>query len=372
MVRFGILGTGWIVRKYAEACRLLPGLELAAVASRDGDRARALAGQLGIARAHAGYATLLADPDLDVVINALHNGLHCEWSIRALQAGKHVLCEKPLACNSVEATQMFAAAHAQRRWLMEGFMYRFHPHIIEALRRVKAGAVGRVLHIRSARVAHGRDRDNLRYRREAGGGALLDIGCYCVNLSRAVAGEPTRVTAHAHFDEQTDVDLTLAGTLIFERPNVAALVSSAEPAAKPNDPRFAEARLQPTPAETITAQFVCSFEGEPTYSAEIIGTEGRLTIPHPWMPPAFPNEIILHRNAQSETVRVEDPAAPGHVLAPFALELAHFADCVRQNRPPVFPPDTDAEQDARGNARVLEALLASARTSQPVVLAREQ
>ena len=117
-LRWGILGTGWIIRKYVEAARFTRDMELVAIASRDGDRARAAAATHGISRAYAGYDALLADPAVDVVINALHNGLHCEWTIRALAAGKHVLCEKPLACTCAEADRMFAAAHANRRWLL--------------------------------------------------------------------------------------------------------------------------------------------------------------------------------------------------------------------------------------------------------------
>src|SRR5881409_3344182 len=164
MLRFGILGTGWVVRKHVEACRLIPDAKVVAVASRDADRARSAAAQFEISRAHAGYEALLADREVDAVIIALHNGLHCEWTCRALAAGKHVLCEKPLACSSDEVERMFAAAHANRRWLMEGFMYRFHPQMAEAKRRVDAGAIGRVLHIRSSRTAHGREPGNPRYR----------------------------------------------------------------------------------------------------------------------------------------------------------------------------------------------------------------
>lgn len=334
-VQFGVLGTGWILRKYVEAMRLIEGSALVSVASRDLNRAQSCAREFGLPRAHGSYNDLLADPDIDVVINALHNGLHCEWTVRALQAGKHVLCEKPLGCNAAEVEQMFAAAHANQRWLMEGFMYRFHPHIVEAQRRVRAGEIGRVIHIRSARTAHGRDRANPRFWKAAGGGALLDIGCYCVNLSRMFAGEePGRVSAQAKFDPELDVDVTLAGTLEF-------------------------------PGGAL-AQFVCSFEAEPAYAAEVIGTEGKLLIPHPWLPPFFPNEIVVTRGMKEEVVRVEDPLAPKHMLAPFALELAHLAGCVRDGKAPMLPPDTDAELDSRGNARVLDALAKSARGGQPV------
>ena len=141
-VRFGVLGTGWIVRKYAEACRLLPGLELVAIASRNADRARTVALQNKIPRPHTGYDALLADHEVDVVINALHNGLHGEWSIRALQAGKHVLCEKPLACSAGEVERMFAVARQNGKLLMEAFMYRFHPQMPLILQRVRDGEIG--------------------------------------------------------------------------------------------------------------------------------------------------------------------------------------------------------------------------------------
>lgn len=326
--RFGILGSGWIVRKYADACRLLPGLELVAVASRDGERARAVAQQHNIPRAHTGYAALLADPEVDVVINALHNGLHGKWSIRALQAGKHVLCEKPLACSAGEVEHMFAVARQSGRLLMEAFMYRFHPQLPLILQRVQNGAIGRVVHITSQRMSQGRDPGNPRYWKDAGGGALFDIGCYCVNFSRAVAGaEPVRVTANAHFDAASGVDLTLTGTLEF-------------------------------PAQ-VTAQFCCSFEAEPSFSAEIVGTEGRIVIPHPWMPPVWPVEFTVVRNLKVETVRVEPADVPADLFANFALELAHFAECIRQNRPPLI-----SEQDSLGNARVIDSLLAAARSGQ--------
>lgn len=322
MLRFGILGTGWVVRKHVEACRLMPGLDIVAIASRDGERARAAAAQFQIPHAHAGYEALLADPGVDAVINALHNGLHCEWTCRALAADKHVLCEKPLACNAAEVEQMFAAAHKAGKLLMEGFMYRFHPQMPLILQRVHNGEIGRLIHIRSHRMALGREAGNPRYRLGDGGGALLDIGCYCVNFSRAVTGsEPTHVNAHAHF--VNGIDLTLTGMLEF-------------------------------PGH-VTAQFCCSMESEPSFGAEIIGTDGRIVLPHPWMPPVWPTDFTIVRGLKSETIRVQPADVPQHVLVGFALQIAHFADCVREGGMPLI-----TESDSLGNARVLERLLAAA------------
>jgi xylose dehydrogenase (NAD/NADP) len=329
MLRFGILGAGRILAKYGPAFTLLKSAELVAVASRDLERAQAAAQQHGASRACSGYESLLADPEIDVVINTLHNGLHCEWSIRALEAGKHVLCEKPLACTVAEAQRIFAAARENNRKLMEAFMYRFHPQIAEVKRRLDAGEIGTILYIRSSYTFHGRERENPRYWANAGGGALMDVGCYCVNLSRCLAGgEPTRVVAQAHFDETTDVDLTLSGALVFDN--------------------------------RLTAHFSCSFEAESTWAAEIVGTRGRLLIPHPWLPPQWPAQFVITRDGKDEVVCVEADSVPQHVLAPFALEIEHFADCVRNNRPPTFPPGIDAERDSLANMRVIEALLESA------------
>lgn len=337
-LRCGILGTGHILAKLCAGIRLAHGVSLVAIASRDLDRARSRAGEYKIPRAHGSYQTLLDDPEVDIVINALHNGLHCEWTVRALEAGKHVLCEKPLACSSVEVERMFAAAHAHKRWLMEGFMFRFHPQIAEVKRRIAAGDIGMPLYIRSTYMAQHLDPKNVRYRKEFGGGALLDLGCYCVNFSRCFAGdEPTQVLAQARWDKETGVDVTVAGMLQF-------------------------------PGH-LTAHFSCSLESEGVFGGEIVGTEGKLFIPHPWLSQTWPAEYTITRNMTSETVRVEDSTVPQHFLAPFALEIEHLGACVHENRAPQFPPGTDAECDSRNQMRTIEALLESAQNSRVVVLA---
>jgi D-xylose 1-dehydrogenase (NADP+, D-xylono-1,5-lactone-forming) len=319
MMRFGILGTGSVVVKHIEAARLA-GLDVVAIASRDRQRAQAF----GLPRAYSGYAELLNDSDVDVVINALHNGLHCEWTCRALEAGKHVLCEKPLGCNPVEVERMTYAAQKAGKLLMEGFMYRFHPQMSAILDRLPD--IGRLVHISSHRLAYGRDRGNPRYSAAAGGGALLDIGCYCVNFSRAVAGEPTHAEAVAHF--VNGVDLTLSGMMEFPR--------------------------------NVTAQFCCSMEAEPSFGAEIIGTDGKITIPHPWMPPIWPTEFAVVRAQKVEVVRVHAADVPQHVLVGFARQLTHFVECAQANREPLINA-----LDSTGNARAIQMLMDSARSRQP-------
>jgi len=318
-VRFGILGTGRILAKIGTAFTVARGAKLVAIASRDHARAEAAARQYGAARAHAGYEALMADPEVDVVFNALHNGLHCEWTVRALEAGKHVLCEKPLACSSVEVDQMFAAAHAHRRQLMEGFMYRFHPQMIEALRRVRTGELGRLLHIRASYATRGRELENPRYWPDAGGGALMDVGCYCVNASLLFAGtKPEHVAAQARF--ANGVNMTLSGVLDF--------------------------------GGGLTAHILCSFESDGVYGVEVVGTDVKLVIPNPWFPPGGVGEFHVVRGGQTEVVRLTAP----HPLSHFAAEIEHFAECAQENRAPTMV----TEADSRENMRVMEALLASA------------
>jgi D-xylose 1-dehydrogenase (NADP+, D-xylono-1,5-lactone-forming) len=309
-MRFGILGTGSVVAKHLAAARI-GGIEIVAIASRD----RAGAESFGLPRSYGDYAQLLDDPHVDAVLNTLHNGLHCEWNCRALAAGKHVLCEKPLGRNPAEVDQMFAAARKADKVLMEGFMYRFHPQMPAILERLPD--IGRLVHVHSYRMAPGRERGNPRYWPSAGGGALLDVGCYCVNLARVIAGEPTRCAARARFDN--GVDITLSGLMEF--------------------------------ANNVTGTFSCSMEAEPSFGAEVIGTHGKIVVPHPWMPPAWPAEFFVVRNHKSEPVRVEPSHSPQHVLVGFALQLMHFAECASTGTAPLI-----SEADSIGNARAIQML----------------
>lgn len=326
--RWGILGAGRVLEKVAGALGLVPGAQLVAIASRDAERARTAAARFGAVRWYGDYDQLLADGEVDIVLNALHNGLHAEWTCRALRAGKHVLCEKPLAPTVGEVEAMFATARAARRWLMEGFMYRFHPQIAEAHRRVQAGEVGEVLLVRANYATRGREPGNPRYRREAGGGALMDVGCYTVNFARLFMGaEPVRATATARWSAPGGVDLTLAAQLDF--------------------------------GAGRCAHVLCSFEADGCYFAEVIGTRGSLRIPHPWLPPSGVGEVVVTQRGEQQIISCPTP----HLLTPFVEEMRHFQQCVTEQRAPQFPPGVEAEQDSRANARALEMVARAAESA---------
>ncbi|HEX6489214.1 MAG TPA: Gfo/Idh/MocA family oxidoreductase [Candidatus Dormibacteraeota bacterium] len=207
-MRWGALGAAWIAER-----AVLPAIgasrngQAVAIASRSADRARDLASKFEIPRVHGSYEALLADPEIDAVYVPLVNSLHRRWCVAALRAGKHVLCEKPLALNAAEGEEMAAAAEAAGRLLMEGFMYRFHPR----MRALRAGAVD-VAHLAARFGFPLQAPGNYRLDPALGGGALMDVGCYGVNVARWFLGEPERISAAAHVD---GVDMSVAVVLGF-------------------------------------------------------------------------------------------------------------------------------------------------------------
>jgi len=292
--------------------------ELLAVASRDAARARDFAGEWDIPRAYASYEALLADEEIDAVYIPLPNSLHREWTLRAAEAGKHILCEKPLALTEAECLEMEAAAGANGVKLMEAFMYRFHPRTEKVIELVREGAVGEVRMIRSAFTFRLTKPGNIRLDPALGGGALMDVGCYCVNVSRTIAGaEPVEVAAQARW-ASSGVDEQLAGTLRF--------------------------------ADGLLAQFDCALTLERREHVEVAGTEGALTIPSAFLPGTA--DATIEETSGRDPVLVH--TVPG--VDEYRLMVEHFADCVREDRPPRYP----AEEAAR-NMRVIEALYRSAR-----------
>jgi predicted dehydrogenase len=322
-LRWGILSTATIART-----KVIPGMrgagncEVVAIASRDRALAMSVAEQLEIPVAHGSYEALLADPDVDAVYIPLPNHLHAEWTIAAARAGKHVLCEKPLALTAAEAERMVAACDAAGMALMEGFMYRHHPSWVAACELVASGRIGELKAVQSFFGYFNPDPANIRNIFDAGGGALYDIGSYCVNLSRMLFGaEPTRVVGSVLRDPVTGTDIVTGGMLEFD----AGL-----------------------------AGFICSTRAEDDQRVEIYGTLGRIGIEIPFnIPPDRPTRITI-------TAGGDPPVAPHTEVVsfptadPYAVQASLFADAILSGRPVPVPP-----ADAVANLRVIEQLFAS-------------
>ncbi len=324
-LRWGILSTADIARgKVIPGMRRAARTEVAAIASRDGTRAREVAAELGIPTAHDSYEALLADSAIDAVYIPLPNHLHKRWTLEAARAGKHVLCEKPLAMTSADARQMEEGCRAAGVHLQEAFMYRLHPSWVAVREMVAAGRIGRLTAVQSWYSYYNDDAANIRNIREAGGGALYDIGCYCVNLSRMLfAAEPTRVQATLARDPAGGTDVLTSGLLEFGGGGVAT--------------------------------FTCSTRAEDDQRVHIYGTQGRISIGIPFnIPPDRPAEVFV-------TAGGDPPVAPNTEVMTFpiadsyAVEVEHFAAVVLDETPPPVPPG-----DAVANLEVMERIFAAA------------
>ncbi len=316
-LRLGLLSTASINRALLGGAGAAEDVEVVAVASRSPERAEAYAAEHGIGRAHGSYEALLEDPDVDAVYNPLPNSLHVPWSVRALEAGKHVLCEKPMSRHPDQVEAAFAAARQQSRHLEEAFMWRHHPQTHKLRELLDAGAVGRLRMVTASFSFPLADVGDIRMQAGLDGGSLMDVGCYCVSGCRLVArAEPERVHAEQAIGGD-DVDVTLAGTLRF-----------------PDD---------------VIGQFHCGFAIGARHHLEAIGEEGSLFLADPWHG-AAPG-IELRRDGGTERLELE-PANP------YTHELIDFARAARGDAPTLL-----GEDDALAQARVIEALYASAATS---------
>ena len=326
-VRWGILSTANIgVRKVIPGIQKAARCEVVAIASRDVGAARVAAEQLGIPTAHGSYEALLADPQVDAVYIPVPNHLHAQWTIAAARAGKHVLCEKPLALTSADAERMVEACEAAGVRLMEAFMYRLHPSWVAVRELVAAGRIGRLRAVQSWFSYFNDDPANIRNIAAFGGGALFDIGCYQVNLSRMLfGGEPTRVEAAIERDPVTGTDVLTSAVLEFggRLGGVAALT--------------------------------CSTRTEPDQRVHIYGTKGRISLGIPFnIPPDRPAEVFL-------TAGGDPPLAPHTetltfaTADPYAVQAERFAEAVLDGVPTPIPP-----QDAVANLRVIERIFQAA------------
>jgi predicted dehydrogenase len=322
---FGVLGCASIaVRKVIPAMQRSQRCTVVAIASRTAERAAQAARELTITRSYGGYEDLLADPDVEAVYIPLPNHLHAEWTTRAAAAGKHVLCEKPLAMNAREAATMIETCRGTGVALMEAFMYRLHPLWQRAHELVRDGAIGELEAIQASFSYRNLDPANIRNIAEYGGGALMDIGCYPINVARwFFAAEPDHVSAAVRRDPAFGTDVLASAILDF-------------------------AGRQ--------ASFVCSTQVEDDQRVQLIGTTGRLVVPIPFnIPPDRPTQLLRVAGGDPPVAPdvevIEIPAAD-----PYGVQADAFAAAVRAGTPVPIAPD-----DAVGNLTVIEQIVSAGR-----------
>jgi predicted dehydrogenase len=321
-VRWGIISTAAINRKVIPGARDSLSVDLIAVASRDQARADEYAEKWGIPRAYGSYEALLADPDIEAVYISLPNSLHTEWSITAVEAGKHVLCEKPFSRHPDEVAAAFDAAERAGRFLSEAFMYRHNPQAGRVKALVDEGAVGELRLVRSSFSYGVYDADNIRLRADVEGGALMDVGCYIASYSRLLAGEPERVWGEAWYGP-SGTDWVFAGTMRF--------------------------------GGDVIATFDCGTAMAVRDELEVVGSEGSIFLDDPWL--CVDPGIEVRRDGTVERIEVERHDS-------HRLELEDLSDAIRTGRPPLL-----GREDALGQARALDALHRSAQTRAPISLA---
>lgn len=323
-VRWGILSTADIgMRKVTPAIQLGANCEVVAIASRDPERAAAAAAQLGIPQAYGSYEALLEAEDVDAVYIPLPNDMHASWTFAAADAGKHVLCEKPLAMSAAQAQEMADACADAGVKLEEAFMYRHHPTWVETVQLVRGGAIGELQAVQSWFSYYNDDPANIRNRPENGGGAMMDIGCYCVSVARLLFdAEPVRVESAVRRDPVMGIDIVTSGVLEF-----------------------------PGGGQST---FTCSTRAEDGQKVHVVGTDGRIEIEIPFnIPPDRDTRIFLASGG-------EPPAAPATDTYTFpaadqyTLQAERFAAAILDDAPVAHPP-----ADAVANMRVIEQVLAA-------------
>jgi xylose dehydrogenase (NAD/NADP) len=321
-MRLGLLSTARINELLVAGARQTPDVEVVAIGSRDRDRAEAQARELGVPRAHGSYEALLADPAVDAVYVALPNSLHVEWSLRALQAGRHVLCEKPLSRYPDDVVRAFDAAERGGLVLVEGFMWRHHPQARRLLElREEIGALRLIRASFSFLLERAGD---VRLRAALDGGALMDVGCYCLSATRLLAGEPLAVSAQ-QVRGGDGVDMRLTGLLRF-----------------PGD---------------VLATIDCGLDLPERDELEVTGTRGTLWLDDPWH---ARSPVIELRRADGSVERIAiEP------LNPYTCELEDFAAAVAGEHAPRY-----GREDAVAQARAIAAIYSSAEANEPTEVER--
>lgn len=323
VLQWGLLSTAKINRALIKPLNASKRTHLLAAASRSISSAEAYAREWNIPRAYGSYEALLADPEIDVIYNSLPNHLHAEWTIKALRAGKHVLCEKPLALALDEVDAMIAASKETGKVLAEAFMYRHHPQTLKVKEIVDGGALGKLQFMRGSFTFTLRRTGNFRYIKEMGGGSIWDVGCYPISYARTIIGEEPLEVFGWQNEGPGGYDESFVGQIRF--------------------------------ANGILFQFDSGFKSPLRTQIEIVGEDAALNIPVPFKPNQN-STIILKRGDDDETIKIK-----GQEL--YLGEVEDMADAILLGRPPRI-----ALQDSRGNVRTILALLESAQTGKPILL----
>lgn len=320
-IRWGVLGVANIgVKRVIPAILASASEQLVAVASRNILRAQEKLAHLPDVRLYGDYASLLNDPEIDAIYNPLPNSLHAEWTIRALEAGKHVLCEKPMAVTTEQGQMMVEAAQRSGKLLMEAFMYRFHPQTIWALEQVHGGRIGEVKLVRASfsfNIMVPPHPHNIRLQAALAGGSLMDVGCYPINFCRAVYGHaPLAVAGRVYAQNEGEVEIATSAALDFGAGRFGLIDSS-----------FA-----------LPTRQVC----------EIFGDQGSITLPFPFTPVGVDTEVILDLEGQTIHQRIS-------AVDQYRLEVEHFGLCIRTGAQPAYSLDETLD-----NLRTIEAVYQSA------------
>jgi predicted dehydrogenase len=320
-LRWGLLSTARINRAVIAPIRSSKKSELLAVASRSIDRASQYAATWGIPRFHSSYEDLLADPEIDVIYNSLPNALHAEWSIKAMQMGKHVLCEKPLTTNIKDADAVIKAAKNTGKIITEAFMYRHHPQTILVKQMIDNGEIGNLQLIRGSFCYYNTRPSDTRFDPALGGGSLWDVGCYPISYVRYITGkEPVEVFGY-QVTSPTGIDLLFTGQMLFP--------------------------------DGVISQFECSFITPQKVEIEITGDKGRIIIPEPYKP-GKRTKILFQHEGKEQAINIKSSEL-------YQGEIEDIENAILYGKPTCISLD-----DSRGNIATIEDLYQSVQLSKPI------
>lgn len=322
-LKWGLISTARINRAIIDPLRKSARNELLAVASRSRDKAQAYASEWDIPQSYGSYQAMLDDPGIDVVYNSLPNSLHTEWTVKALNAGKHVLCEKPLATTLEEVDEMRAAAKETGKHLAEAFMYRHHPQTIKVKELVDSGILGEVRMIKGEFTFSIKNEENVRLNPGLGGGSIWDVGCYPISYTRFIIGEEPQEVFGWQMTGNSGVDEAFTGQMRF--------------------------------SGDVFAQFDSGFRSPYRSRIEIVGREAAMVIPHPFNP-GLNVEILIDKGGETESIPM-----PSKEL--YIGEVEDMADVILNRSSPRV-----SLEDSRNNVNTILALLRSAELGKPVLL----